>query len=117
MKSRWWKKSRPFLSPTRLKCWWKMLPKNPARWVEETLPPEEEEGMGMALMIAIISAVNLGLIGAGWFIYRRTISKEDEERETVQEEITRLQKQRNEATRGGRQPGAEEPAADPAGCS
>ncbi len=81
--------------------------------VEETLPPEEEEGMGMALMIAIISAVNLGLIGAGWFIYRRTISKEDEERETVQEEITRLQKQRNEATRGGRQPGAEEPAADP----
>ena len=80
--------------------------------VEESLPPEEEEGMGMPLMIALISVVNLGLIAAGWFIYRRTVSKEDEERETVQEEITRLQKQRTEMTRGARQPGAE--AAAPA---
>lgn len=78
--------------------------------VEESVPvvaeeaplPTEDDGMGMTLMIALISIVNLGLIGAGWFIYRRTVAKEDEERETVQEEITRLQKQRSETSRPAR---------------
>ncbi|MDX1696456.1 MAG: hypothetical protein R3208_22010, partial [Ketobacteraceae bacterium] len=61
-------------------------------------PQEPEEGMGL-VTIALISVMNLALIAAGWLIYRRTVTKEDEERETVEEEITRLQKERTEMTR------------------
>lgn len=68
--------------------------------VEDTTGLEaEDDGLSMPIMIAVIALSNLLLIGGGWFIYRKTVSKEEQERETVEEEITRLQQQRTEMTK------------------
>ncbi|MCG8668549.1 MAG: VWA domain-containing protein [Pseudomonadales bacterium] len=64
-------------------------------------PPEEvvteateEDGMDMMLLMAIVVVGNIVLIGGGWFVYRKMTNKEDEERETVEEEITRMHRER-----------------------
>ncbi|MCG8314897.1 MAG: VWA domain-containing protein [Pseudomonadales bacterium] len=57
----------------------------------------DEEGLNPLVLVGAVVLGNLLLIGGGWFIYRKMVSKEQAQREEVEEEITRLQRQRTEA--------------------
>ena len=67
---------------------------------EETSGQEEgaaeEEGLSLPILLGAVVLGNLLLIGGGLFIYRKTVKKEQAQREEVEEEITRMQKQRTE---------------------
>lgn len=73
---------------------------------EAQVDEASEDSDGLSLTVIIILAVigNGLLIGGGYFIYRKTVKKEEKQIETVEEEITRLQKQRSEMTKTQPQP-------------